>query len=148
MSERDATHEDDGAAGFEPGAGGLSREEMLATFERVSGRPIGSLTAFRELTLGVMSRIWSRPGLPMRERRLITMAVLAASGARRELDVHVRAALASGDLDVDDLDEASMQIALYGGWPSGAGLQSVIAAVLEDPGPAPVDNRRRDGHPN
>lgn len=121
----------------------LSRQEMLAVFERVSGRAMGSPTEFRDLTLQVMSRIWSRGRLSMRERRLITIAVLAASGAGRELDVHVRAALAAGDLDIEDLDEASMQIALYGGWPSGAALQSAIADAATNPGPAPVDNRRQ-----
>ena len=123
----------------------LSRQEMLAVFERVSGRAMGSPTAFRDLTLQVMSRIWSRGRLSMRERRLITIAVLAASGAGRELDVHVRAALQAGDLDIADLDEASMQIALYRGWPSGAALQSAIADAATDPGPAPVD-KRRQGH--
>ena len=121
----------------------LSREQMLAVFERVSGRAMGSPTEFRELTLQVMSRIWSRGWLSMRERRLITIAVLVASGAGRELDVHVRAALMTGDLDVGDLDEASMQISLYGGWPRGAALQSAIADAVASPGPAPVDNRRQ-----
>lgn len=121
----------------------LTRQEMLAVFERVSGRAMGSPTEFRELTLQVMSRIWSRGRLSMRERRLITIAVLAASGAGRELDVHVRSALLAGDLDLGDLDEASMQIALYGGWPRGAALQSAIADATADPGPAPVDNRRQ-----
>lgn len=121
----------------------LSREEMMAVFERVSGRAMGVPTEFRELTLQVMSRIWSRGRLSTRERRLMTIAVLAASGAGRELDVHVRAALQAGDLEIGDLDEASMQIALYGGWPRGAALQSAIADAAADPGPAPVDNRRQ-----
>jgi len=125
----------------------LSREEMLAVFERVSGRAMGAPTEFRELTLQVMSRIWSRGRLSMRERRLMTIAVLAAAGAQRELDVHVRAALLAGDLDTGDLDEASMQIALYGGWPRGAALQSAIADAAASPGPAPVDNRRRGQNP-
>ena len=132
------------AGGGESPGQHLSREEMAAVFERVSGRAMGSPTEFRELTLQVMSRIWSRGRLSMRERRLITIAVLSAGGAQRELDVHVRAALLAGDVDVVDLDEASMQIALYGGWPRGAALQSAVADAAANPGPAPVDNRRRD----
>ena len=144
-----STHRDGGDRGdLSAGSGEspdehLSREQMLAVFEQVSGRAMGSVTEFRELTLQVMSRIWSRGRLSMRERRLITIAVLAASGAGRELDVHVRAALLTGDLDIGDLDEASMQIALYGGWPRGAALQSAIADAAASPGPAPVDNRRQ-----
>ena len=141
-----STHRGDDAGG-EPPDQPLSRQEMLAVFERVSGRAMGSPTEFRELTLQVMSRIWSRGRLSMRERRLITIAVLAAGGAQRELDVHVRAALLAGDLDIGDLDEASMQIALYGGWPRGAALQSAIADAAASPGPAPVDNRRQDQSP-
>ena len=137
-----STHRGGDAGGESPDQQ-LSRQEMLDVFERVSGRAMGSPTGFRELTLQVMSRIWSRGRLSMRERRLITIAVLAAGGAQRELDVHVRAALLAGDLDIADLDEASMQIALYGGWPRGAALQSAIADVAASPGPAPVDNRRQ-----
>ena len=121
----------------------LSREEMMAIFERVSGRAQGPTTEFRELTLQVMSRIWSRGRLSMRERRLITIALLAASGAARELDVHVRAALQAGDLDIGDLDEASMQIMLYSGVTRGAALQSAIADAVTNPGLAPVDDRRQ-----
>ena len=126
----------------EPSNRPLTRREMLAVFERVSGRAMGSSTEFRELTLEVMSRVWSRERLTMRERRLMTVAVLAAGGATRELDVHVRAALQTGDLDIADLDEASIQIALYAGWPGGNTLQAAIADVVANPGPAPVDNRR------
>ena len=40
-----------GDAGGEPPDQQLSRQEMLAVFERVSGRAMGSPTASRELTL-------------------------------------------------------------------------------------------------
>lgn len=120
---------------------GFVRDDALATYERVSGRPMGPSTPFRELTLDVMHRVWSRSGLSPRERRLITIAVLSMEGAGRELDVHVRAAIESGDLDFDALGEASMQLAMYGGWPRGATLQAVLAGVAADPGPAPVPER-------
>ena len=114
---------------------------MLDTFERVSGRPMGTPTVFRELTLEVMHGVWSRPHLSMRERRLITMAILAMQGAKRELDVHVRAALEAGDLDLNAIDELSIQLAMYGGWPRGSVLQAVMADAAARPGPAPVNDR-------
>jgi 4-carboxymuconolactone decarboxylase len=85
-----------------------------------------------------MHKVWSRPGLATRDRRLVTIAVLAMEGASRELDVHLRAALLSGDLDATELDELSIQMAMYGGWPRGAAVQTALAGVLAEPGPAPT----------
>ena len=119
---------------------GATRAELLATFARVSGRSMGTSTVFRELTLEIMHKVWSRPHLSMRERRLITIAVLTMEGEKRELDVHVRAALESGDLDADDVDELSIQLAMYGGWPRGAAIQAVHRNVRDNPGPAPTND--------
>ena len=61
--------------------------------------------------------IWQRPHLTLRERRLIVLTLLAVYGRDEPMIYHLRGALRSGDLDVDDLDELVVQLAFYGGWP-------------------------------
>ncbi|WP_297618738.1 carboxymuconolactone decarboxylase family protein [Nocardia sp.] len=46
----------------------------------------------------VFGHVWQRPGLSMRERRVVALACCAAVGARRPLQVHLSSALTSGDL--------------------------------------------------
>jgi 4-carboxymuconolactone decarboxylase len=55
--------------------------------------------------------VWGRPGLSRRDRRLITLTVAAVSAQRDSLTVHVRAALASSDLTIDELHEWVLHLA-------------------------------------
>ncbi len=49
--------------------------------------------------------VWSRPGLSVFERRLITIGVLAALGKNELLDVQFQSALDNGELDEDQVRE-------------------------------------------
>ncbi|MGW6456172.1 carboxymuconolactone decarboxylase family protein [Streptomyces sp. NPDC055078] len=78
----------------------------------------------------VFDRIWSRPGLTTRERRLVTVALLAASGAESAARFHLRAGLDEG-IDADDFYELVAHTAVYAGWATGGRgigwLRSVVA---------------------
>jgi len=54
--------------------------------------------------------VWSRPGLGLRDRSLITVAVLAALGREAQLALHLRGALNLG-LAPTELKEAFMHVA-------------------------------------
>ena len=70
--------------------------------------------------------IYSRPGLPLREREIATIAALAAMGnARPQLEVHIEAGLNVG-LSRDEIVEILMQMAVYAGFP--AALNGLFAA--------------------
>lgn len=77
--------------------------------------PVGSLDDLA-LTL-VFGGLWSRPGLSVRDRRLINLTLLAILGRDDITPFHVRAALESGDLDPAQLEELAVHIAFYAGWP-------------------------------
>jgi len=67
----------------------------------------------------LFARVWARPGLRRRDRRLITLTVAAVTAQRDSLTAHMRAALTSGDLTADELHEWVVHLAHYGGWPAG-----------------------------
>jgi 4-carboxymuconolactone decarboxylase len=74
----------------------------------------------------VFGEMWLRPGLGMRERRLITVTCVAFQDAQYPIMSHVYAALRSGDLTVDEMNELALHFAAYYGWPKGAYLSQVI----------------------
>jgi 3-oxoadipate enol-lactonase/4-carboxymuconolactone decarboxylase len=73
---------------------------------------------FQELITGyAWGTIWSRPELDWRTRRLLVLAVTASLGRWEEFALHVRAGLAS-ELELCDLKELLLQIAVYAGVPT------------------------------
>ena len=61
--------------------------------------------------------IWTRPGLDIRTRRLLVLAMTAALGRYEEFRMHLRAGLKAG-LDISDLKEVLLQTAIYAGVPA------------------------------
>jgi 4-carboxymuconolactone decarboxylase len=72
---------------------------------------------------------WSRPNLAVRDRSLITVAMLAALGRQDELAGHLRGALNVG-ISKEELVEVLMQVGVYAGVPAGVGALSTAAKVL------------------
>lgn len=75
----------------------------------------------------VFGEMWRRPGLGMKERRLITVACVGFQDAQYPIMSHVYAALKSGDISFDEMDELALHFAAYYGWPKGSYLNQVIA---------------------
>jgi 4-carboxymuconolactone decarboxylase len=70
--------------------------------------------------------IYSRPGLGLRDRQMITIAALATLGhAELELTAHIDAGLNAG-LMREEIIELLMQIAVYAGFP--AALNGLLVA--------------------
>ena len=65
----------------------------------------------------VGGEIWSRPGLEMRTRSLVTIASLAALGRPLALELNIRMALNNGATR-QDIIETLLQIAPYAGFPA------------------------------
>lgn len=97
----------------------------------------------------IFADVFSRSGLPARERELLTVAVLAAvGGADNQLGVHVPAALACG-ADAEELIQLCEQIAPYAGFPRALNALRAVRAILEERGlplPLPVTEVRLAGH--
>ncbi|OHV06654.1 carboxymuconolactone decarboxylase family protein [Mycobacterium talmoniae] len=74
----------------------------------------------------VFGEMWLRPGLGMKERRLITVACVAFQDAPYPILSHVYAALKSRDVSFDEMDEVALQFGAYYGWPKASRLLQVI----------------------
>ncbi|MCF6387366.1 carboxymuconolactone decarboxylase family protein [Mycobacterium sp. MBM] len=82
--------------------------------------------------------IWSRPGLSMRDRRIMVLTVVTALGNADLTDVQVSAALATDELSEEELREMAIFLTHYLGFPLGSRLEGAITAAVnkKDANPA------------
>lgn len=105
---------------------GLERMEEVYGFDMTDGQgDFFALTADH-----LFAEIWNRPGLTDRDRRLLLIGALAATGAGDVLSIQVPAALQSGDLDAEALREVVIFLSHYAGWPAGARLNSQVEDAI------------------
>jgi len=69
------------------------------------------------ITRAAWGEIWTRPGLPVPTRHLLTIVMLATLNRQEELAMHLEATKNTG-LSVDEVKEALMQVAVYAGVPA------------------------------
>lgn len=70
------------------------------------------------LTRYAWGSVWTRPGLDVRTRRLLVLAMTAAMGRWEEFRLHVRTGL-SHELEWCDIEEVLLQTSVYAGVPTG-----------------------------
>jgi 4-carboxymuconolactone decarboxylase len=75
--------------------------------------------------------IWTRPGLDLRTRSLITIAILASLGREEELKLHLRATRNTGATG-DEVKELLMQLAVYAGVPAANTAVRIAKQVFEE----------------
>jgi 4-carboxymuconolactone decarboxylase len=75
---------------------------------------------FRYTADHLFADIWNRPGLSDRDRRLLLIGALTATGAADVLGIQVPAAHANGELTGEQLREIVIFLSHYAGWPSGS----------------------------
>jgi 4-carboxymuconolactone decarboxylase len=71
----------------------------------------------------VFGQVWSRPGLSVRDRRFVTLACVCAADSVPAIDAHVYAALKSGDIGIEALNEFTLHFAVYCGWPKASQVE-------------------------
>jgi 4-carboxymuconolactone decarboxylase len=95
----------------------------------------------------VFAEVWTRPGLDRRSRLWIAMAGAACTpGPPEILDGYIRGALTLGEVELTELREGALHLAVYAGWPCGASWDAAITRVAEElklP-PAPIPSIRAD----
>lgn len=74
--------------------------------------------------------IWSRPGLSMRDKRIMTLSVVTALGLRDLAEIQVKAALHNEEMTVEELREMAVFITHYVGFPLGSTFNSVVEGVV------------------
>ena len=76
--------------------------------------------------------VWTRPGLDVRTRSLLTIALMAAGGHHEELRLHLRASRNTGATPAD-VAEALIQVAAYAGIPAANSAVRIAKEVLAAP---------------
>ena len=105
----------------------LGRSTQQKVLGKTTDKP---LSAVRELSIThLFAHVWNRPQLSMRDRSLITIALLAAQGRPDQLRDHIRGALSRG-IPLDEILETMVQVAHYAGWPAGMSGQIVAEEVF------------------
>ena len=88
------------------------------------------------ITEGAWGSVWSRPGFSLRERSIVTLALLAALGNHEELAMHVRATARTGASPQDVL-EAMLHVAVYAGVPRANHALKIVKETYEEMGVEP-----------
>jgi 4-carboxymuconolactone decarboxylase len=86
----------------------------------------------------LFAEVWTREELPIRDRRLLIMGIIAEKGEPATFGIQAKAALKRGELTPTQLRELLLMIAQYAGYPRAAALVGVIeqtiAAVEQESG--------------
>jgi len=85
---------------------------------------------FRYTADHLFADIWTRPGLSIRDRRLILIGLLAGRGAADVFAIQADAAYRNGELDDNALREIVIFLCHYAGWPTGAQLDPVVEKII------------------
>jgi 4-carboxymuconolactone decarboxylase len=119
--------------------GMATRRRVLgdAHVDRAEANKTALDAAFQELvTEAAWGSVWSRPDISLRERSMLTLALLAALGNFEELAMHVRATARTGATPADVL-EAMLHVAIYAGVPRANHALKIIKETYKEMGVAP-----------
>jgi len=127
---------------------GKKRATARALYEEVMRRPfdLPSTPASEPGLLDfVFGDVWSRPGLSRRNRRWITITCACAADTVGPIETNIYAALASGDISFEEMQEFVLQFAVYCGWPKASFADQVVwqqqAALNAERGDHPPEMR-------
>lgn len=117
-------------------------EQGLITRKQVMGedfvaRAFGNATDFTApiqhyITRNAWGDVWQRPGLDLKTRSLITVAMLTALGKQHELKGHVRGALNNGATPAE-IQEVLLHASIYCGLPTAVEAFRTAAEVVDAP---------------
>lgn len=118
---------------------GMSVRRAVLGDEHVDAADAGTTefdAAFQDyITRAAWADVWARPGLDRASRSLVTIALLAALGHERELEMHIRAKQRTGATP-EQVVEVLLHVALYAGVPAAntafAALKRVEAELASD----------------
>ena len=110
------------------------RKKGLAKMSEVYGWEMsdGPGDYFEHTCDQVFGTVWTREGLSNRDRRLLLFGALAASGQEDVAEIQAGAALSNGELTPHQLEEISLFLCYYVGWPLGTKMHFMFGKVIKN----------------
>ena len=114
-------------------AGLAMRKQVMG--EDFVAKAFGQATPFsmpiqQYITRNAWGDVWQRPGLDLKTRSLVTVAMLTALGKQHELRGHVRGALNNGATP-EELQEVLLHASIYCGLPAAVEAFRTAAEVVD-----------------
>ncbi|MCX5240274.1 NAD(P)-binding domain-containing protein [Streptomyces prunicolor] len=92
----------------------------------------GTSDPFTDETVGYLfAQVWSREGLSVRDRRLLTLGVAATVGRPELVQIIAGGGLVNDELTPDQLREAVLHLAVYTGWCKATATQAGVTAAID-----------------
>ena len=85
----------------------------------------------RQTVETLFGEVWSRPGLAVRDRRLLVLGAVSMLGRPDLVTVQVLGGLRAGEFTEEELRETVLQLAFYCGWPNATALDQGVNAALD-----------------
>jgi 4-carboxymuconolactone decarboxylase len=106
---------------------GLAKMNEVYGWEmpNIEGDPYFDLTVDH-----LFGSIWTRPGLSMRDKRIMTLPAVTAIGNRDLAEIQINAALLNGELTETELKEMALFVTQYLGFPLGSALNGAVDVVV------------------
>ncbi|MEM6308408.1 MAG: 4-carboxymuconolactone decarboxylase [Pseudomonadota bacterium] len=115
-------------------AGMKMRRKVLgdAHVDRAEAAKTPDDTAFQTMiTEGAWGTVWTSDAISLRERSMLTLALLAATGNFEEIPMHIRASRNTG-ASKSDIMEAFQHVAIYAGVPKANHAIKLAKQVWSD----------------
>ena len=116
--------------------GRTPRERGMAKMQEVYGFSYDPDTVegpFVDVTVDhLFGEIWTREGLDVRERRMITIGALAALGLGNLLEIQFTSALNNGEFSEDQIREIVLHLTHYVGWPLATSMNAAAEKVIAE----------------
>jgi 4-carboxymuconolactone decarboxylase len=110
------------------------RAAGMAKMQEVYGFSIDPDTipgGYAQMTVDhLFGTVWTREALGIRDRRLLTMGVLAALGKSDLLDIQFNSALERDELTEEQVREVVVHLTHYIGWPLSTGMNQTAEQVI------------------
>ncbi len=92
------------------------------------------MMAFQELTTEwCWGYVWNRPGLDLKTRSMLNLAMLSAANRTAEVKLHVKGAITNG-VTPEEIKEIFLQVGIYCGVPAAMDSFKVANEVLQELG--------------
>ena len=114
--------------------GAATRRKVLgdAYVERAKENRTDFDAPFQDMIIeSAWGHVWSRPNWTLRERSMVTIALLAALGRDGELELHVRSTRNTGATQ-DDIREAMLHVSIYAGVPAANHAVGIVKRTFEE----------------